>query len=58
MTVRVDFPALDAYVAYLRDHDDTQRKLDLITTQLAALRVRLLQSSTALLSASKSASKE
>jgi len=44
----IDIPAIADYVKYLREKDDSQKKLDALTAQVSHLTERLKQSSTAL----------
>lgn len=52
-SLRVDFPALDGLLAYLRERDATQAQIDAITAAIAALTQRL-QTANARLEAAKS----
>ncbi len=49
IVIRVDFAALDNYVAYLREVDSTQRQIDAATQQLEAFSLSLKQSGSRLL---------
>ncbi len=44
ITIHIDFPALDNYVAYLKAVDTSQRQIDAVTTQVQAITLALKQS--------------
>jgi len=48
LTIHIEFPALDALVAYLRESDKTQAQIDALTAQITTLTQRLKESSQAL----------
>jgi len=51
VTIRVEFPALDRLVQYLKDRDAQQPAIDAMTVKVAELTERLSQTSTGLESA-------
>jgi len=42
--INVQIPALEAYVNYVQSKDDTQTKINALTTQVQALTVQLAES--------------